>query len=268
MADSSIPLSSPAAEPSPSSVVQFQVRVSSSSAISSDALLSLIRSAIQRELISQPLASPYHHSHLDVSLSLPAIPSTSDSLPTAGSAPTPSSVYYYLYFLSCLVTILFSAILLLAPHAGESMFYLILYFDPAGPADHSASCRSYTRLLSGILGAVMIGWMFTLLTILYYFILSNTQHRQSGLSTKTRYSILWFALSAPLVDWFLFDSAFSMATFYWQNVILNTAFIGAFSLPIWGLSPGRDGIKAIWSQLKSDWGIWKNSPPQNSIHRL
>lgn len=42
----------------------------------------------------------------------------------------------------------------------------------------------------------------------------------------------WIMLAAPLILWFVADSAFSLYTGFWQNVLLNGVLILLFFIPL------------------------------------
>ncbi len=184
------------------------------------------------------------------------------------------------YFLCCLLLILFSLIFVLFPLWGEYIFYLMIYYNINGPIDHSPNCRNYSRLIAGILGAVMIGWGITLASILYLKIYSKENNQRENrneisknneisnidsnelniiqMNSITRDSLFWIILNFPLLDWFFIDSAFSFATGYWQNVILNSLFIGSFLIPIVGMAPPNwKSLTIQW--IKLHWKVWNSN---------
>jgi hypothetical protein len=205
------------------------------------AILALIQTAIKDDqkdqtlLIQPSLSSPF-------SLSLLFNDSSSRSFSTA---------HFYLYFLCCLFVILFSSILIFAPSTGAQLFYLLIYFSSSAPSDHSASCQSYTQLFTGVLGAVMIGWMISLILSLYQISRIN-RIIKNKIHSNSLYLISWLTLSIPLLDWFIIDSTFSLVTNYWQNAVLNSVFLAAFTVPVIGLAPANCG-RLIKELLSNEW---------------
>lgn len=112
-----------------------------------------------------------------------------------------------------------SAVLLLAPSLGESLFYLV-YFQQAGsPVPVPKEVLGYLRFANGVIGAVMAGWMLTIILL-----------ARGPFISGERYA--WNAIAWPLIGWYLVDTCFSLAHGVWGNVLLNTATALMFGIPL------------------------------------
>ena len=114
-----------------------------------------------------------------------------------------------------------SAMLLLAPALGEAFFYLVYFLQPASPVPVPAQVQGYIRFGNGIIGAVMLGWMVTVIVL-----------ARGPFLAGERYA--WQAIAWPLALWYLVDTTFSLAHGVWGNVLLNTATALMFGIPLLG----------------------------------
>ena len=122
---------------------------------------------------------------------------------------------------AAIVVLGLSAVLMLAPTLGESLFYLV-YFQQAGsPVPVPNEVQGYLRFANGIIGAVMAGWMLAIILL-----------ARGPFMTGERYA--WKAIAWPLLGWYLIDTCFSVGHGVWGNVLLNTATAVMFGIPLIG----------------------------------
>ena len=122
---------------------------------------------------------------------------------------------------AALVVLTLSAILLLAPGVGEQVFNLVYFQQLASPVPPPAPVAGYIQFANGIIGAVMAGWMFTVI------MLARGPFRQGQ-------ALAWNAIAYPLAGWYAVDTAFSVAHGVWGNVLLNTGTAVLFGIPLLG----------------------------------
>jgi hypothetical protein len=114
-----------------------------------------------------------------------------------------------------------SLVLMLTPSLGESLFYLVYFQQANNPVAVPEEVQGYIRFANGIIGAVMAGWMLTIILL-----------ARGPFMTGEHYA--WQAIAWPLVGWYLIDTCFSVAHGVWGNVLLNTATAVMFGIPLVG----------------------------------
>jgi hypothetical protein len=114
-----------------------------------------------------------------------------------------------------------SLVLMLTPSLGESLFYLVYFQQANSPVAVPEEVQGYIRFANGIIGAVMAGWMLTIILL-----------ARGPFMTGEHYA--WQAIAWPLVGWYLIDTCFSVAHGVWGNVLLNTATAVMFGIPLIG----------------------------------
>ena len=114
-----------------------------------------------------------------------------------------------------------SAVLMLLPPLGESLFYLVYFKQAVSPVPVPNEVLGYLRFANGIIGAVMAGWMLT-----------NIILARGPFMRGERFA--WNAIAWPLLGWYLIDTCFSVAHGVWGNVLLNTATALMFGIPLIG----------------------------------
>lgn len=118
-----------------------------------------------------------------------------------------------------IVVIGLSAVLMLAPPQGESLFYLVYFQQTASPVTVPVEIQGYLRFANGIIGAVMVGWMVAIIIL-----------ARGPFVCGERFA--WQAIAWPLFVWYLIDTCFSLAHGVWGNVLLNTGTAVMFGLPL------------------------------------
>ena len=112
-----------------------------------------------------------------------------------------------------------SAVLLLAPDLGERVFNLVYFQQPASPVPAPAPVAGYIQFANGIIGAVLAGWMFTVIMLARGPFLAGQ-------------ALAWRTIAYPLFGWYAVDTAFSAAHGVWGNVLLNTGAALMFGIPL------------------------------------
>jgi hypothetical protein len=127
--------------------------------------------------------------------------------------------WYWLIFVTCSV-IVFSLGMVIAPQFVQEKLFDVMFFPSAQMKTVlSNSAVSYILFTYRVLGAVMVGWMISLL-----FILAGLfrQKQRDG----------WYAITGSTVVWFLLDSGVSISVGYWQNAVFNVVFFVLFIIPL------------------------------------
>ncbi len=127
--------------------------------------------------------------------------------------------WYWLIFVACSV-ITFSLGMVIAPNLVQEKLFDAMFFSSAQMQTIlSNTAVSYILFTYRVLGAVMIGWMISLL-----FILAGSFRRgeRNG----------WYAMTGSIVVWFLLDSGVSISAGYWQNAVFNLIFFVLFMIPL------------------------------------
>ena len=122
---------------------------------------------------------------------------------------------------AAVVVLALSALLLLAPAMGAAFFNLVYFSSMTSPVAAPAVVQGYIHFANGIIGAVLVGWMLTIIVIARGPFLAGERFAWNG--------IAW-----PLAGWYLIDTAFSLAHGVWGNVLLNTGTALMFGVPLLG----------------------------------
>jgi hypothetical protein len=109
----------------------------------------------------------------------------------------------------------FGAVVLLVPPLSMAGFGLMVYGDPSFPDEFSGEAKAYVRLAHAVMGAVMVGWFLTL-----HWVLRAAEDGVPG---------AWRAAVGAFAAWYVLDTAYSLASGFWQNAVLNTAVLALFA---------------------------------------
>jgi hypothetical protein len=96
-------------------------------------------------------------------------------------------------------------------------FFNILFFGSSESIEHTDP--EVITLVYGVLGAVLIGWMVTLLATLL-------------LIPATHQHITWQILALAIGVWFVTDTGFSLYTGFVAHALFNTGFLILFAIPL------------------------------------
>jgi hypothetical protein len=113
----------------------------------------------------------------------------------------------------------FGLILVIAPALSMQGFSLLVYFDPRRIASFDHEATRYISLAHAVLGAVMFGWGLALVAVVRTLF-------AAGLRTG------WNIIAISVGGWFIPDTTYSLLSGYWQNAVLNLAFLLLFALPL------------------------------------
>lgn len=113
----------------------------------------------------------------------------------------------------------FGLVLVVAPNLARQGFSLLIYANTEHITSFGANAVAYISLLHAVLGSVMFGWGVALLFVVRGLFARGVREG-------------WQIIAVSVVLWFVPDSAFSLWSGFWQNALLNTAFIVLFALPL------------------------------------
>ncbi|MCA3692430.1 hypothetical protein [Aquidulcibacter sp.] len=99
--------------------------------------------------------------------------------------------------------------------AAVRLFYDVIYW----PLDGQSGWHESLRLTAAILGAVMMGWALTLLTLV------QTALKHPQLS-------LWRPMTGAILVWWVVDSSISVALNTPGNALSNTGFLLLYLIPV------------------------------------
>lgn len=115
--------------------------------------------------------------------------------------------------------LMFGLILVIFPNLTLQGFSLMIYSSATRLSEFGEPAVSYIRLVHAVLGAVMVGWGTSLLSVLFG-------------TFREIPSIGWKSVTGSVVAWFIPDTTFSLWSGFWQNAILNAIFIVLFVIPL------------------------------------
>jgi hypothetical protein len=104
--------------------------------------------------------------------------------------------------------------------AAMQNLFVALFFPTMIPADLAGEAvGDYLHLVHGVLGAVIVGWMITLLALLI------TAFNEGQRST-------WIILALSIGAWFVIDSGFSLLIGVPAHALFNVGFLILFVIPL------------------------------------
>ncbi len=113
--------------------------------------------------------------------------------------------------------LLFSLGFILLPDVMQSLFNWMFFAAPQARFD--AEATHYLKFTYGVLGAVMAGWMVTLLSILLR-------------SFRRGEREAWDTITLSMLVWFVIDTLFSLSMGFPQNAVFNGLFFVLFAIPL------------------------------------
>ena len=142
----------------------------------------------------------------------------------AATTSPPPTFWLRWLVVAAAVVIGFGASMVLAPGPTRQLFGLLLFASAEGVNDLAGPAIAYVSLVHAILGATMVGWgVLLLLVVLGPFRRGSAE--------------AWRMLAASLAAWFLPDTAFSLASGFWPNAVLNASFALLFAAPLLATRP-------------------------------
>jgi uncharacterized membrane protein YhaH (DUF805 family) len=128
------------------------------------------------------------------------------------------SVFWWRWLLIVTIgVIIFSLGFIFLPDVMQQLFNWMLFSAPNAPFGEATT--HYLKFVYGVLGAVIVGWMVTLLAIIM-------RPFRRGESES------WNTITFSIVIWFVVDTTFSLRMGFPQNAIFNTLFFVLFAIPL------------------------------------
>lgn len=116
--------------------------------------------------------------------------------------------------------IAFGLALVLAPALARQGFSLLVYAVSTHIDAFGSEQVRYISLAHAVIGGVMVGWG----AAIFYVTRSLLAKGQpEG----------WYVLALSVAAWYVPDTAYSIISGFWQNAVLNTAFLVLFAIPLW-----------------------------------
>lgn len=116
----------------------------------------------------------------------------------------------------------YAAGLMLMPQTMHELLNRLFFGDSKQVWQIGEDNPEFIQLVYGVLGAVMIGWMVTLLALMRH----NFQTDPRG---------TWQILVLSIGVWFVVDSGFSVVTGFVEHVVFNTGFLVLYAIPLVGM---------------------------------
>jgi hypothetical protein len=113
----------------------------------------------------------------------------------------------------------FGLFLVMAPGFTRQGFSLLVYADTGRIATFGADAVAYIALVHAVLGGVMFGWGVALLLVVRGLFARGAREG-------------WQIIAISVAAWFVPDTAFSLWSGFWQNAVLNVAFLFLFAVPL------------------------------------
>ena len=136
------------------------------------------------------------------------------------SNPQPSSFWINWLLAVSAGVIVFGLVLVLAPSIARQGFSLLVYTSAGRIDSFGQEPVRYISLAHAVIGGVMVGWGAALFYV-----------TKSLLARGER--IAWNLVALSVGAWLVPDTSYSLLSGFWQNAMLNTAFLGLFALPLW-----------------------------------
>jgi hypothetical protein len=105
----------------------------------------------------------------------------------------------------------------LLPDLTQSLFNILFFSSPDASRLFSDQANDYIAFAHGVLGAVMIGWMVALMSL----ILGAFGQRST-----------WNAITFSALTWYVVDTGFSLYSGVVANALFNTVFLVLFAIPL------------------------------------
>lgn len=113
----------------------------------------------------------------------------------------------------------FGLALVLAPTLSMQGFSLLVYSNQDQIASFGHEAARYIALAHAVFGAVMFGWGLALIAIVRTLFAAG-------------YRLGWNVVALSVGAWFIPDTSYSLLSGYWQNALLNLAFLVLFAVPL------------------------------------
>ncbi len=135
------------------------------------------------------------------------------------SEPKIAGLWLVWLLVACTGGALFGLGLIFLPTETGTLFSFLYLGAADAHLEFGETGVRYVAFAFGVLGAVMVGWMALMVGIIL-----GPFRRCEPWS--------WNILAGPLVIWFILDTGHSIASGFWQNAIVNVAFLVSFMVPL------------------------------------
>lgn len=132
---------------------------------------------------------------------------------------SPSKLWQRWLLIVAAGTLLFGLAILALPMQFERFFMWMVYSDLEAMPRFSAEAAAYARFVTGVMAAVIVGWMIPML----YLIVGPFRRGER---------VAWNMLTVSLLTWFALDSIWSVASGFSENAVFNTIFLLLFAIPL------------------------------------
>jgi hypothetical protein len=109
--------------------------------------------------------------------------------------------------------------LIVLPNVAKSFFSTMMFSSPDAMGVFDEAANDYITFVHSVLGAVLIGWMLTVL----YIVIGSFQPGQRH---------TWNTLAAAIGTWYIIDSGYSLYSGAVAHAIFNTLFLLLFVIPL------------------------------------
>lgn len=132
---------------------------------------------------------------------------------------TPPPFWTHWLLAVCIGVMIFGFTLVIAPELTRQAFSLLVYFSQDRINSFGPEAARYISLVHAVLGGVMFGWGMALTVVTRtLFAAGNVVGRN--------------IIVLSVGSWFIPDTAYSLASGYWQNAVLNHLFLLLFAAPL------------------------------------
>jgi hypothetical protein len=114
----------------------------------------------------------------------------------------------------------FGLVLVIAPGFTRQGFSLLVYESPGRLDSFGSEQVRYISLVHAVIGGVMVGWGAALFHVTRTLLAAGVR---AG----------WNIITLSVAAWFVPDTAYSLLSGFWQNALLNSAFLTLFAVPLW-----------------------------------
>ncbi len=126
--------------------------------------------------------------------------------------------------------VVFGLLLVLAPALTRQGFSLLVYASADRIDTFSVESVRYVSLTHAVIGGVMVGWGTALVYVTRTLVANGMR---AG----------WNVVALSVAAWFVPDTMYSLVSGFWQNAVLNAAFLGLFAVPLWATRMhARNGV--------------------------
>jgi hypothetical protein len=142
------------------------------------------------------------------------------------NAATSSIPLFWINWLSfsTVFTMLFGLLMVMLPSLTLQGFGLMVFKNANQFNAFDPMVSAYIELAHAVMGSVLVGW-----GALMFMVVRKLLAR--GINES------WGMVAGSVLLWYLPDTAFSLASGFWQNAVLNTGFACLYAVPLFMLRP-------------------------------